>query len=283
MQLTFWVILSALIVVATLFVVVPQVARQRTLRLSMPALAAAAFVPVLSITMYLLLGAPDAMTAPRLLASEHRTSPAAARVPPSRKGSAPVSELVDGLAERLAREPGDAGGWLLLARSYHFLGRQEEARRAYARAAALGSTDAGIAASLQMDGEASNSAEGQAAISGRVTLSAPAAALLRPGDSVFVFAKAEGGAGMPVAALRRLAKDLPFDFTLTDAAAVMPGARLSDLEEASVSARVSRSGRATDSIEGLEAAGQVVSTHSGDVIQLVIGPAVPDGAMESAE
>ena len=47
------------------------------------------------------------------------------------------------------------------------------------------------------------------------------------------------GSDMPVAALRRPAKDLPFDFTLTDATAVMPGARLSDFEDASVSARVS--------------------------------------------
>ena len=52
-----------------------------------------------------------------------------------------VSSLIGGLEERLAEDPNDGRGWLLLAKSYQHLGRHEDARRAFAHAAALGETD----------------------------------------------------------------------------------------------------------------------------------------------
>jgi len=71
----------------------------------------------------------------------------------SKKSSAaPVASLVDGLAARLHENPDDAGGWLLLAKSYRFLERAEDARLAYRRAAALGKTDAELAAWLALQG-----------------------------------------------------------------------------------------------------------------------------------
>ena len=49
-----------------------------------------------------------------------------------------VDSLLSGLEARVASQPDDADGWALLARSYHFLGRQEEASNAIAKAQALG-------------------------------------------------------------------------------------------------------------------------------------------------
>ena len=49
-----------------------------------------------------------------------------------------VDSLLSGLEARVASQPDDADGWALLARSYHFLGRQEEAVNAIAKAQALG-------------------------------------------------------------------------------------------------------------------------------------------------
>lgn len=49
-----------------------------------------------------------------------------------------VDSLLSGLEARLASQPDDADSWALLARSYHFLGRQEEASNAIAQARALG-------------------------------------------------------------------------------------------------------------------------------------------------
>ena len=55
---------------------------------------------------------------------------------------ASVESLVGGLETRLASDPTDGKGWLLLAKSYDHLGRGQEAREAYDRAASLGMADA---------------------------------------------------------------------------------------------------------------------------------------------
>ncbi len=52
-----------------------------------------------------------------------------------------VSSLIGGLEQRLAENPYDGRGWLLLAKSYEHLARYDDARTAFARAAALGVTD----------------------------------------------------------------------------------------------------------------------------------------------
>ena len=52
-----------------------------------------------------------------------------------------VSSLVVGLEKRLAENPDDAGGWLLLSKSYRHLGKSSEAASAYTKAASLGKRD----------------------------------------------------------------------------------------------------------------------------------------------
>ncbi len=53
-------------------------------------------------------------------------------------GPASIEEVTARLAARLEREPNDAGGWVLLAQSYEYLGRKDDAAKARARATALG-------------------------------------------------------------------------------------------------------------------------------------------------
>lgn len=67
---------------------------------------------------------------------------------------ASVASLVSGLEERLRQEPDDGKGWLLLAKTYRHLGRMDEAREAYRKAEALGSSDATVA--VQLFGLAAN-------------------------------------------------------------------------------------------------------------------------------
>ena len=72
-------------------------------------------------------------------------SPAAsapAPKPNSNDSVAPVGTLLEGLEQRLANEPNDAPGWALLAQSYAFVGRNEDANRAVERAVALGMNEA---------------------------------------------------------------------------------------------------------------------------------------------
>jgi cytochrome c-type biogenesis protein CcmH/NrfG len=65
-----------------------------------------------------------------------------APTPNSNDSVAPVGNLLEGLEQRLANEPDDAPGWALLAQSYAFVGRNEDATRAVERAAALGMNEA---------------------------------------------------------------------------------------------------------------------------------------------
>ncbi len=70
------------------------------------------------------------------------TTPASSAPVASAGKLASVESLVGGLETRLASDPSDGKSWLLLAKSYDHLGRSEEARDAYDKAASLGTTDA---------------------------------------------------------------------------------------------------------------------------------------------
>jgi len=52
--------------------------------------------------------------------------------------AAPIPSLIGGLEARLAAAPADAKGWALLAQSYAFVGRRDDAQAAVARAVELG-------------------------------------------------------------------------------------------------------------------------------------------------
>ena len=82
-------------------------------------------------------------------------------------------------------------------------------------------------------------------ITGTVSLAAALRSRVRPDDTVFVYARAVQGARMPVAIVRRQVRDLPFEFTLDDSNAMSPTQRLSSLSQATLVARISRSGDAT--------------------------------------
>ena len=50
----------------------------------------------------------------------------------------PLEQMIERLRLRLESEPGDMQGWVLLGRSYQFLGQDDEARVAFERARTLG-------------------------------------------------------------------------------------------------------------------------------------------------
>lgn len=87
-------------------------------------------------------------------------------------------------------------------------------------------------------------AAASAVVAGRVTLAPALAAQVKPGDTLFVFARAAGGEGpkMPLAILRRTVADLPLDFSLDDSLAMSPAARLSSARQVIVGARISKGG-----------------------------------------
>jgi cytochrome c-type biogenesis protein CcmH len=83
-----------------------------------------------------------------------------------------------------------------------------------------------------------------------------------PGDTVFIYARAAEGPAMPLAALRRSARELPVDFAFDDSMAMAPGMALSAHPRVVVIARISRSGGATSQPGDLQGASVPVANDA---------------------
>jgi hypothetical protein len=274
MSLLFWAFAIAMLVVAVVFIAVPLQTGKSLF--ATPKLLLVAFVPLSAVCLYAFLGAELSadLSTDNSTASQHRaTNASATKTADSSLGT--VASMIDGLAARLEGEPDDADGWILLARSYLHIDRHAEALDAYEHARALGKTDANLESELlgASPAQPADDEIGGLSLSGRVALSPSATAAVLPGDTLFIFAKESREHRMPVVALRKSVTDLPFDFVLTDKEVMVPGSKLSDYEQLVITAKISRSGNATDSSLGLEAWSDAVSPSSTDRIDLLIGDA----------
>lgn len=88
-------------------------------------------------------------------------------------------------------------------------------------------------------------AAGNNAVSGVVKLAPELAAKVAPTDTVFIFARAADGPRMPLAIMRKQARELPVTFTLDDTMAMRPDTRLSNFPRVVVGARISKAANAT--------------------------------------
>jgi cytochrome c-type biogenesis protein CcmH len=121
---------------------------------------------------------------------------------------------------------------------------------------------------------ASGPALGGAALSGRVSLAPDLAARVSPDDTVFIFARAAEGPRMPLAILKRQARDLPITFTLDDSQAMSPQMKLSNFASVVVGARISKSGNATPQSGDLQGQAGPVA-HPGAQVDLLIDSVRP--------
>jgi len=85
------------------------------------------FIPIASISLYLTLGNPDALL-------KTTPSPIVAKNTAHKKQINSVDTLLSGLVNRLKKHPDDLSGWLLLGKSYSYLGRPNLAVDAYEKA-----------------------------------------------------------------------------------------------------------------------------------------------------
>lgn len=108
-------------------------------------------------------------------------------------------------------------------------------------------------------------AAGAIEVSGTVALDPKVKAQLGANDVVFVIAKDKSGSGPPLAAKRIQASQLPYEFRLTDADAMMPGRGLSSVTDVLVSARLSKTGDAVKSASDLESSAITVPVGSKSV------------------
>jgi len=268
-SLIFWGLTLAMLVAAIGFVVVPiRKSGAASSRLSVGVLI---LVPTMAAGFYTSLGTPEAITA--VFAHQARTGAAQSSSPAGvKKPVGSVASMLDGLKARLEHNPVDAGSWLLLAKSYRHLGRPEEANAAYEKARALGVTDDSFeqAAGNGVARPTAGMANAGPSIRGRLTLSPNAATLVHPNDTVFIFAKESADQRMPVVAQRFPASSLPLDFDLTDRDVMVAGTSIARFDHLIVTAKVSRSGLATEVVDGLEVWSDPVTPTNGPFLDLLL-------------
>jgi cytochrome c-type biogenesis protein CcmH len=291
------------------------------------------FVALLSSGLYLALG-----DAPRIAEQN-------VQQPMTREG---VEKMVTEFAAKMEQDPTNFKGWVMLARSYRILGRNEEAAKAYERAGDFVGSDPQLLAdyadtlasnangnfagkplqlinqalkldpnnlmALWLSGTASYTAGNYKAavqtweklakqlppgseearsigesiaearskgglptkntppdskgISGKIELAADLKSKLKPGDVIMVIAR-KPGERMPVAVLKTAVTDFPMNFSLTDALALNPSAPLSQLSEASIEVRVSKTGMAKPESGDLISSAQIVKLGAKNVILMI--------------
>lgn len=156
------------------------------------------------------------------------------------------------------------------------------AQIAMANARAAGKTQAEAEALLQ--GDAVPAAAASAAVASgaaaadvdaprlqvEVSLAPALASKVADSDTVFVFARAEGGPPMPLAVARMAASKLPASVVLTDGMGMAPGSNLSSAGTVVVTARISRSGQALPQPGDLEGSSAALDVHTRTPIAIVI-------------
>jgi len=143
---------------------------------------------------------------------------------------------------------------------------QQDAMALLQAPAGAGSSNAPASAS---SAEASVENEG-AHIAVHVQLAPALRAKVRPGDTLFVFARAVGGPPMPLAIARLQASALPTTVMLTDGMGMTPNLRLSSFKQVNITARISHSGQAMPATGDLDGSVGPVPVHADKPVDIVI-------------
>lgn len=121
---------------------------------------------------------------------------------------------------------------------------------------------AGIGEPVGKKAQASVAAAG---VRGVVRMAPRLESQVKPGDVLFVFARAAEGPPMPLAVVRARAADLPLQFSLDDSMAMAQGLKLSAFPKIVVTARVSKSGAPTAQPGDLQGASPAIANDASGV------------------
>jgi cytochrome c-type biogenesis protein CcmH len=109
----------------------------------------------------------------------------------------------------------------------------------------------------------------QAVLRGTVRIAPQLREKVAPDDTLFIFARAAEGPPMPLAVLRKTARELPVSFSLDDSMAMTPAMKLSAFQRVVVSARISKSGNAAPQPGDLQGSSGPVANDSSAVTVLI--------------
>ena len=108
-----------------------------------------------------------------------------------------------------------------------------------------------------------------------VSLAPELANQVQPQDPVFIFARATGGAPMPLAVVKKQVSDLPITVTLDDSQSMMPGHSISTQDNVELVVRVSKSGDVSARSGDLQATTKTVAVATDSEIPLIIDTVIP--------
>ncbi len=94
-------------------------------------------------------------------------------------------------------------------------------------------------------------------------------------ETLFIYARAAQGPRMPLAIVRKQAKDLPITVTLDDSMAMVPNMSLSAFKDIVVGARISKSGNAIAQSGDLMGQVNTLTTHVTKAVNITIAMPVP--------
>ena len=98
---------------------------------------------------------------------------------------------------------------------------------------------------------------------------------IKENDVLFIFARAVSGPPMPLAAIKRQARELPVSLVLDDSSMLRPGTSLAQFEQLKLGARVSHSGQPIAQSGDLQSEVEVVKPASNETILLHINKLLP--------
>jgi len=206
------------------------------------------------------------------------------RAPPSnpapsnlaaQSAAGPMGNAIANLQARLAKGGGTADDWELLAKSYEFLGRPQEAAKARAHQLPLMPRDDDSAAAepVRAPANAPASAPGKS-VSGEVSLAATLSAKAAAGATLFIVAKSVDSPGPPVAVFRGSVGTWPVNFTLDDSQSMLPGRNLSNAGRVTIEARISRSGQPLPAAGDLQGSSGVINPADRQPLKIIINKVI---------
>ena len=111
--------------------------------------------------------------------------------------------------------------------------------------------------------------QGATGVSGVVKLAPALAGKVAPTDTVFIFARAAEGPRMPLAIVRKQARELPIIFKLDDSMAMAPDMKISKFPQLVVGARISKSSNAAPQPGDLQGMSGTVTNSSAGITVLI--------------
>jgi len=198
-----------------------------------------------------------------------------AAVGPDGKSGAAASSMSSAIASleaRLAKGRGTPDDWELLAKSYEFVGRPEDAARAREHRFPPPSNEA--VPSGEMPSIPFGAAQSGTAIVGEVSLAEALRSKAIAGETLFIVAKSIDAPGAPLAVFRSSVGDWPVKFKLDDSQSMVPGRNLSSAARVKIEARISASGQALPATGDLKGSSAVIAPTEGKPLSIVIDEVV---------